>query len=143
MVVDALQTSDLFVNITGLRGQTLWWGRTRRRADRNQFISMVVRDKGCVLCGSHWQSAESHHLVPWEAPGKGPTNVDGMALVCSGCHHRLHDNNLTLYFDPATRKWVTRAATLDEIAPKRPRQRGQPPPERRPAVTETESPAAA
>lgn len=120
VVLSALQSSDLFVNITGLRGQTLWWGRTRRSADRNQFIALVLRDKGCVLCGADWQSAEAHHLMPWRASGSGSTDLDNLALVCSGCHHRLHDNHQTLYRDGKNGQWLTRAAHRREISPSRP-----------------------
>ena len=119
-VLDALATADLLVNITGLHGQTLWWGRTRRAADRNQFISLVARDKGCVLCGSQWQTCESHHLMPSKPPGKGDTDINNLALVCSSCHHRLHDSQLTLYQNPESGQWLTRPARPDEIAPRRP-----------------------
>lgn len=124
---EALLTSDLFVNITGLHGQTMWWGRTRRLADRNQFISLVLRDKGCVLCGSDWQTAESHHLMPSEAPGKGCTDIDNLALVCSSCHHGLHDKRLTLMRDAKSGQWLTRRAAHNEIAPRRPAK--NPPPD--------------
>jgi len=139
VALDVLMRADLFVNLTGFKGQTLWWGRSRRSADRNQFIALVLRDKGCVLCGSEWQTAESHHLLPWEAPGRGRTNVDELALVCSGCHHRLHDNHLTLYRDPANGQWLTRPATPNEIAPRRRRTRVS---EKRPAGSTREQPAA-
>ena len=121
VALEALAASELFVNLTGLRGQTLWWGRAKRHADRDQFIALVIRDKGCVLCGSDWQHCEAHHRIPWEATRRGPTDIDNLALVCSPCHHRLHDNYLTLYQDPNSQQWLTRPAKPDEIAPKRPK----------------------
>ena len=130
--IDALARSNLFINLTDIHGQTLWWGRSKRNADHNQFIALVLRDKGCVLCGADWQHCESHHLLPWEARRKGDTNLDNLALVCATCHHRLHDTHLTLFREPSDGQWLTRPAKPDEIAPKRP---NKPPPTQRPATS--------
>ena len=112
-------------------GQILWHGRDRRHASPAQFAALVVRDGGCVLCGADISRCEAHHLDPFNAPVQGETNIDEMALVCTSCHHWLHDDKQTLYylvserFDDAARGsppkliWRTRPATPEEVAPVR------------------------
>ncbi len=104
-------------------GEILWHGRKKRHATPAQTSALTVRDQGCVLCHSHPQDCESHHLIPWNAPAKGQTNTPDMALVCVDCHHHLHANNLTLHRNPTTKRWKTRPATPNETPPPR-----QPPP---------------
>ena len=61
--------------------------------------------------------------MPFNAPGKGKTDIEELVLVCQGCHHEIHDNNLTLEQHPVTGLWSTRPARPDEIAPRRPSER--------------------
>jgi len=49
-----------------------------------------VTDKGCVLCLADISECEAHHLIPWNAPDKGQTNIDEMAMVCTDRHHFIH-----------------------------------------------------
>lgn len=124
-------------------GEILWHGRQRRYATPAQFAALVARDGGCVWCGKGPEFCEAHHLVPFNAPAKGETNIDELALVCTSCHHWLHDSNLTLIWThkppnsghrgdgddsgdsdagravKGRRVWDTRPATADETpAPK-------------------------
>ncbi len=102
-------------------GEVLWQGRSKRMVTRGQWIALVVRDGGCTLCGDDPSRCEAHHLKPWNAPVKGETNIDELAMVCTDCHHRIHDNHQTLFFDIKLRQWRLRAATPDEIPPDRQR----------------------
>ena len=123
------------------RGEILWFGRKRRYATPAQFAALVVRDGGCVMCGADVNRCQAHHLDPFNAPVQGETNIDELALVCTSCHHWLHDDNHTLHFElprpnprmargsPPKRIWRTRPATPQEIAPKR-RPETQPPPDK-------------
>lgn len=95
-------------------GEVLWQGRAKRHATNQQFLALVVRDGGCVLCRASHLHCEAHHLTPWNAPAKGRTNIDEMALLCSGCHHQLHDGEQTLFRDRRTGVWRTRPATPAE-----------------------------
>ena len=79
------------------RGEILWYGRKIRYASPAQYEALVARDGGCVLCGADASRCEVHHLDPFNAPVAGETNVDKMVLVCSPCHHWLHDHKRTLY----------------------------------------------
>jgi hypothetical protein len=108
-------------------GEVLWHGREKRHATPAQMTALIARDGGCVICQADPSRCEAHHVLPWNAPDRGETNVEDMALVCSDDHHWLHEEQLTLYWqlgppDPDTgerkRVWSTRAATPNEVAPK-------------------------
>lgn len=75
-------------------GQPLWLGRSRRVASSGQRIALVARDRGCVGCGADPSWCQAHHIIPW-AEG-GPTTLENMCLVCSQCHHLIHDQNWQL-----------------------------------------------
>jgi len=111
-----LQDAELVGALFDHTGQPLWLGRRARHASLGQRLALAVRDKACVLCGADWRICHAHHLTPWSAPAEGRTDIDRLALVCPNCHHRLHDNNQTLYLDP-TGNWKLRPATAKETPP--------------------------
>ena len=45
---------------------------------------------GCVGCGLDPDWCQAHHITYWENGGN--TDIDNLALVCSRCHHQIHDN---------------------------------------------------
>lgn len=108
-------------------GRTLRHGRTKRYATDDQWVALVARDGGCVRCSAAPSMCVAHHLDPFNAPIRGKTNVDEMALVCDDCHHQIHDNNVTLYWQlgppqpdgTPTWLWKTRPATPSEIPDRR------------------------
>ncbi len=113
---------DLAVLLTGLDGQPLWLGRARRHASSAQFLALAIRDRGCVLCGASIGRCEAHHITPWNAPARGRTDLDQLALLCSSCHRQLHERNHTLVrrrSDSGTHVWCSRPATQAETAPPR------------------------
>ena len=115
--------SPIYALFTDAKGRPLWLGRTRRHATVAQFLALAVRDRGCVLCGASPQRCQAHHLVPWNAPVNGGTDIDNLALVCGPCHRELHQRRLTLYRHTqpgGTTVWHTRPATPDETPPPRP-----------------------
>ena len=117
--------SPLVGMIFGQQGEILWQGRHVRHATAAQFLALIVRDKGCVLCGADPQLCEAHHLIPWTAPLRGETDIDNLALVCRDCHRHIHDTNQTLYVDHIdpdrrTSVWKLRTATPNETPPPRP-----------------------
>ncbi len=81
---------------TDAAGRPLWLGRTRRHATVAQFLTRTVRDRGCVPCGASVQRCEAHHVVPRNAPAKGRTDIDNLALSCGPCHRGRHQRNDTL-----------------------------------------------
>lgn len=120
---DAMIAGTVF----GQQGEVLWHGREKRHATPAQMSALIARDGGCVMCGADPSRCEAHHLVPWNAPGRGETNVEDMALVCTDDHHWLHGEQLTLYWQlgppdaggERNRVWSTRPATADEVAPRK------------------------
>lgn len=128
---------DIAVIIESATGNPLWHGRAKRHATNHQRLALIVRDRGCVLCGAPHHHCETHHLMPWHAPAKGTTDIDQLALLCSGCHHHLHDTDHTLIrtsptkptrstepaatasTGPARPGWTTRPATPHETPPQR------------------------
>ena len=83
--------SKILPTIFDGRGQVLWAGMSRRAASPAQRALLVARDRGCVGCGAEAAWCQAHHLVPWAAGG--PTDIDNLCLLCSRCHHRVHDQN--------------------------------------------------
>ncbi len=78
-------------------GRPIWVGRDHRHATVAQWKALVARDKGCVGCGADVSRCEAHHIVAWHP--LGPTDITNLALVCSRCHHDLHDRGATLSTD--------------------------------------------
>ncbi len=66
-------------------------GRARRTASGSQRAALVARDKHCIGCGAKAAWCQAHHIVHWA--DQGPTNLDNMCLLCSRCHHKVHDND--------------------------------------------------
>jgi len=109
--------ADFIGQIFSTTGELLWQGRKKRLATPAQINGLISRDGGCVQCGAHHDRCIAHHIIPFEAPAKGETNIDGLVFVCDDCHHRLHANNQTIFYDSNTQTWKTRASTWDEIPP--------------------------
>ena len=114
VLADYAEHADIIAALFDASGEQLWQRRLRRHATAAQFIALTIRDRGCVLCGASHTRCEAHHLMPWNAPAKGESNLDEMALLCGLCHRRLHDDGETLYRN-LKGSWVTRPATPDEI----------------------------
>ena len=73
------------------RGQPLWVGQGKRIATPAQRMALIARDRGCVGCGADPAWCQAHHVVHWAA--EGPTDIDNLVLLCSRCHHRVHDED--------------------------------------------------
>ena len=70
--------------------QPLDLGRARRIASPAQRIALIARDRKCIGCGASAAWCQAHHIIPWQ-PG-GPTDLENLCLLCSRCHHKVHDN---------------------------------------------------
>ena len=81
--------------------QPLDLGRSRRIASPAQRIALVARDRACVGCGASASWCQAHHVIPWAVGGK--TDLDDMCLLCSRCHHKVHDDGWQVHRTP-TRK---------------------------------------
>ncbi|MCE2526100.1 MAG: DUF222 domain-containing protein [Actinomycetia bacterium] len=87
------------------RGQVLWAGTSRRVASPTQKMLLIARDRNCVGCGADPAWCQAHHLVYWQ--NGGPTDIDNMVLLCSRCHHRVHDQDWEVVQTPSG-KYVLR-----------------------------------
>ncbi|MDH3706316.1 MAG: DUF222 domain-containing protein [Acidimicrobiia bacterium] len=112
-------TSDLVGAVFDTDGQPLWLGRKVRMVTPGQWLALVARDRGCVLCGAPAQRCEAHHLIPWQAPARGRTDITNLVLLCTDCHHHTHDTHQTIQRHPHTSTWHLRPATPDELPPPR------------------------
>jgi hypothetical protein len=79
-------------------GDPLSVGRTRRFFTAAQRRALVLRDKGCVLCGRPPAWTEPHHIEHWIEGGE--TAVSNAALTCRRCHRRLHEGGHQLVRKP-------------------------------------------
>ena len=111
--------ADFFAAIYDRNGEQLWLARLHRYASTTQMLALILRDRGCVLCGADHTRCQAHHTMPFNAPGKGRTDLDNLVLLCGPCHRGLHDDQRTIYQD-ARWEWRTRPATPDEIPRPRP-----------------------
>jgi hypothetical protein len=76
--------------VLGGAGEVLDLGRTRRHFSRAQRRALVERDGGCAGCHLPPAFAEAHHIRWWERDA-GPTDLDNGILLCTACHHRIHE----------------------------------------------------
>jgi len=83
--------SDILPGIFRGVSQPLDLGRSRRAASPAQKIALVARDRACVGCGANANWCQAHHIIPWAVQGN--TNIDDRCLLCSRCHHKVHDDH--------------------------------------------------
>jgi len=119
VVANYAGNADFFAALFDRSGQPLWLARLERYASNTQMLALILRDRGCVLCGADHARCQAHHTMPWSAPGKGRTDLDQLVLLCGRCHHQLHANERTIFQD-VKGTWRTRPATPDETPAARP-----------------------
>ena len=107
-------------------GEVIHHGREHRFATPAQIRALIARDRGCVRCRADVFECEAHHIIPWNAPLRGETNIEELALVCTDCHHFIHDTNQTLYRNDEGR-WKLRPAKEGEIPAQTHRKPEKPP----------------
>ncbi len=83
--------AEFVATVFGAQGETLWQGRRHRLATDAQWVNLIARDGGCFCCGAEPAHCQAHHIVPWEPPGRGPSDIDNLVLVCTQTHHLIHE----------------------------------------------------
>lgn len=91
--------SDLFGAVFSAERDPLWMGRKVRTATDGQWRSLIVRDGGCRICDADPSMSEAHHIIVWQPPGCGPTDIDDLILLCGHHHHLIHDFGYRLVKD--------------------------------------------
>lgn len=88
-------TGKVAITITDAGGEILHLGRSRRLASRAQRRALRMRDTTCSFPGCHQsQHLDAHHVVPWSEGG--PTDIEGLALLCRRHHVMVHEGGLRL-----------------------------------------------
>jgi hypothetical protein len=77
--------------VLGGRSEILDLGRRKRIFTRAQRLALGERDGGCAFCGAPPGQAVAHHIRWWQRDA-GPTDLDNGILLCTACHHRIHDD---------------------------------------------------
>ncbi|MDE0115851.1 MAG: DUF222 domain-containing protein [bacterium] len=90
--------ADILPCVFGAEGQELWVGRKYRSATEAQRAALIARDKHCIGCGRSAVWCEAHHIHEWRKAGR--TDIDNLVLVCTSCHHNIHDDGWTVYQNP-------------------------------------------
>lgn len=78
--------------VCGGDGEILDLGRERRLFTKAQKLVLAERDGGCAMCGLPPGMAKAHHIRWWERDA-GRTDLNNGVLLCTSCHHRIHDND--------------------------------------------------
>ncbi|MGB4779003.1 HNH endonuclease [Microbacterium sp.] len=76
--------------VLGGDSDILDWGRTRLYTPA-QKLALAERDGGCAMCGAPPAWTHGHHIRWWNRDA-GPTDLDNGCLLCTGCHHRIHND---------------------------------------------------
>jgi len=96
--------ADILPGIFKGVSQPLDLGRARRTASPAQRIALVARDKACVGCGATSNWCQAHHIIPWAVQGN--TDLDDMVLLCSRCHHKVHDDHWQVRRKPSGKYYL-------------------------------------
>lgn len=84
--------------VCGADGEILDLGRERRLFTKAQKLMLVERDGGCAMCGLPPGMTKAHH-IRWWSRDNGATDLDNGVLLCTSCHHRIHDNGWEVLID--------------------------------------------
>ncbi len=85
--------------VLGGDSEVLDFGRAKRFFTPAQRLALVERDGGCAFCGLPPDMTEGHHLRWWDRDA-GPTDLRNGILLCTACHHRIHDDGWEIQIDP-------------------------------------------
>jgi hypothetical protein len=77
-------------------------GRTTRLANRAQRRVLRALYPTCAIpgCAVRFDHCDIHHVVWWEAPYFGRTDLDNLLPLCSRHHHAVHDQGWHLKLAP-------------------------------------------
>lgn len=98
-------TGKVALTITDRGGEILHLGRSQRLASRAQRRALRLRDTTCTFPGCHQsRHLDAHHVVPWSEGG--PTDIEGLALLCRRHHVMVHEGGLRLVASSTSRAAV-------------------------------------
>lgn len=93
--------AEIIPAVLGSEGELLDLGRSRRLFSRKQRIALIERDGACAWpgCGTLPGWSDAHH-IEWWSRDAGPTDIANGVMLCSGHHHRIHDNGWSVVVRP-------------------------------------------
>lgn len=83
------ETAQIVGHVCDGKGRPLWLGRRRRLASVDQWLHLIVRDRGCTDCGAEPAHTAAHHIAEWTRD-QGPTDADNLELKCHTDHGLVH-----------------------------------------------------
>lgn len=83
-------SADIIPCVLDSASRVIDLGRDRRHFSSTQRVILVERDGGCAGCHLPPGYTEVHHIRWWQRD-RGRTDVSNGILLCTGCHHRIHD----------------------------------------------------
>ncbi|MGC4935832.1 DUF222 domain-containing protein [Gordonia sp. DT30] len=86
-------------------------GREKRLFTPTQRKALLLRDKCCVKCGAPASRTQAHHLEHWI--DGGATDLDNGCLLCTSCHHDVHDSGWDVVMGFDRHPWLIPPATVD------------------------------
>jgi Domain of unknown function (DUF222) len=95
--------------VQGEQHEPLWMSRTVRSATPAQWRALIARDRHCAFPGCTVKPiwCEAHHVLEYDRD-HGPTDIDNMALLCSGHHTTVHKPGWTAKMDPGQYLVITK-----------------------------------
>ncbi|MGC4175253.1 HNH endonuclease [Demequina sp.] len=128
MAVDA----QILPEMMGGASLPLDLGDTKRLFTKWQKVAITERDQGCVRCTAPPAFCHGHHIRFWA--DDGPTNILNAVSLCTGCHHRLHEQHwdLRIYQDRVEIREPGRSWEKATAPPRQRHPRQQPRPARPP-----------
>lgn len=87
--------ADVQAIITGLDGEPLHVGRSKRYGTRAQRRALMLRDGHCGFPGcGRTRRLKVHHIVSWL--DGGPTDLDNLMLLCQHHHTVVHEGGISI-----------------------------------------------
>ena len=94
--------------VQGEHREPLWMSRTVRSATPAQWRALVARDRHCAFPGCTMKPiwCVAHHVLEYDRDD-GPTDIDNMALLCSGHHKIVHSAGWSAKMEPGQHLAIT------------------------------------
>ncbi|MDR5699197.1 DUF222 domain-containing protein [Agromyces sp. LY-1074] len=94
--------AELIPAVLGSDSVPLDLGRGTRLFSRHQRMALMERDGGCASCGANITYAHAHHIRWWSR--SGATDLANGVMLCSNCHHQIHDHGWQVRIDRTDRR---------------------------------------
>lgn len=107
--------------VLGADSQILDFGKDKRFFTHAQRLALAERDGGCAGCGAPPGRTKAHHIRWWSRGG--PTNLSNGVLLCTSCHHLIHDQGWDIRIDGVgitAHVWLIPPAWVDPTRSPRP-----------------------